>query len=373
MAGQQNLVLSPAGLATALGMTLPGARGTTAREISTVLHTELPADRYAMALGALARSGRSGGGGLVLNQSDSAWTQRGYPVDQSYLALLAAAFHTGLYTADFAKDPVAATNAVNALVSQQTGGRITDLFAPGSLDAHTVLTLTDALYFTAVWQSPFQPDATAGRTFHRLDGSTESVPMMNQLSQLRYAKGGGTAAQPAWQAVELPYKGVDLAMDLVLPGAGGLDAFRNSLTGAGLDAMLGGLKDAEVRLAMPKFGFNSGETLNRTLTALGMPSAFGTSADFSGIAGSGAQDRLLLSQVVQKAMVLVDEKGTTAAAGSGGGGEAGAPAPPTPSVTLVIDHPFLFLIRNVRTGQPLFLGQVTDPGLALSGGGPAGG
>ncbi|MCC9305881.1 serpin family protein [Kitasatospora sp. RB6PN24] len=358
--GQRNTVLSPAGLAAALGMALPGARGTTAREMSTVLHTDLPADRYAMALGALADGRRSGGDGLMLKQSDTAWVQRGYPVRQDYLALLAAAFHAGLYTADFAKDPQGATKAVNALVEQQTGGRIKDLFAPGSLGPNTLLTLTDALYFTAKWKSPFKPEYSADQPFHRLDGSTDTVRMMNQTSRLRYAHGGGGSAGPSWQAVELPYQGGDLAMDLVLPDSGGLEAFRQGLSSAALDGALGALKDTEVELTMPKFSFTSGGSLNGPLAALGMRSAFSPSADFSALAAPGAEAPKI-DQVVQKAMVLVDEKGTTAAAGSGVGMGATAVAPPQVAAQLVLDRPFFFLVRNVRTGQPLFLGQVTDP------------
>ncbi|TQF01767.1 serpin family protein [Kitasatospora acidiphila] len=358
--GQRNMVLSPAGLASALGMALPGARGTTAREMSTVLHTDLPADRYAMALGALTGDQKSGGDGLVLKQSDTAWTQRGYPVSQDYLALLAAAFHAGLYTADFEKDPQGATKAVNALVEQQTGGRIKNLFDPGSLGPGTLLTLTDALYFTAKWQQPFKPEDSADQPFHRLDGSTDTVRMMNQTSRLGYAHGGGGSSGPSWQAVELPYQGGNLAMDLVLPDSGELEAFRKSLSGAALDGMLGALHDTEVELAVPKFGFNSGGSLNEPLAALGMGSAFGPSADFSGLAAPGAKPPTI-DQVVQKAMVLVDEKGTTAAAGSGVHMGATAAAPPQVAVHLVLDRPFFFLIRNVQTGQPLFLGQVTDP------------
>ncbi|MFE9423180.1 serpin family protein [Kitasatospora sp. NPDC006697] len=361
LAQQQNLALSPAGLAAVLGMLVPGARGATQQELTAALHTALPADRYAMALGALGAAGRKTGKGVTLKQADTVWAQRGYPVGQDYLALLSAAFRTGVRTTDFAKDPDGARKAVNQLVEQQTGGLVKDLFAPGQLSADTVLALTDALYLKADWAQPFEPKDTADADFHRLDGSTDTVRMMHQTTALRYAEGsGGITGQP-WQAVELPYVGNGLAMDLVVPAQGGFDAFRKALTGPALDRILGSLAPSDVTLALPRFTVQSGEQLNQVLTGLGVRTAFGSGADFSGMVTPGSVSSPQLGAVVQKASVTVDETGTTAAAGSGGGMVATAAAPPRDVRELTVDRPFLYLIRDTATGQPLFLGQVTDP------------
>ncbi|MFI9272872.1 serpin family protein [Kitasatospora sp. NPDC052896] len=360
--GQQDLVLSPSGLATALAMLLPGARGTTAQELATVLHTSLPPERYAVAMGALDRAAQPAGAGrtptLVLREADSVWTQQGYPVQPGYLQTLAQAFDTGLRTADFAKDPDGARKAVNALVEQQTDGQIKDLFGPGAVDASTLLALTDALYLKAQWQHPFEQAATTDRPFHLLDGSTPQVATMAQTATFRYAE--GSAGAP-WQAVELPYAGGDLAMDLIVPAQGGLDAFRSGLDAAELDRILGGLSDASVDLTLPRFGFETGDSLVPALTALGLRSAFGPGADLSGIPTPGTTPQPRVGAVVQKARISVDEAGTTAAAGSGVAVGTTAVRPPARSAQLHIDRPFLFLIRDTATGQPLFLGQVTDP------------
>ncbi|WP_329561536.1 serpin family protein [Kitasatospora sp. NBC_01266] len=363
-AGEANTVLSPSGLATALAMLLPGARGGTAQELATVLHTGLPPARYVAAMGAAGRAVQPGGPNQkagqapVLKQSDTVWTQRGYPVQQAYLQTLAQAFQAGLRTADFVKDPDTARQAVNALVEQQTDGRIKNLLPPGSVDPSTVLVLTDALYLKAAWAHPFEHADTADRPFHRLDGSTASVSTMAETGTLRYAQ-GGTADQP-WQAVELPYAGGGLVMDLVVPGQGSFDRFRAGLDGPGLDRMLAGLSDTEVDLTLPRFDFGTANNLTEALTALGLHSAFVPTADFSGIPGPGAAQPYL-STVVQQADITVDESGTTAAAGTAVG-IAGAAAPQRGgAATLHIDRPFLFLIRDVGSGQPLFLGQVTDP------------
>ncbi|GAA1932706.1 serpin family protein [Kitasatospora viridis] len=357
LAQQQNVALSPAGLAAVLGMLLPSAHGTTQQELATALRTRLPADRYAMALGALRA--QPGDKRVVLKQSDTLWAQHGYPVRQDYLALLAAAFRTGVRTTDFAKDPDGSRNAVNQLVEQQTGGLVKNLFAPGQLDSGTLLALTDALYLKADWETPFKAADSTDQAFHRLDGSTPEVRMMHQNDDLRYAAGTGPGAP--WQAVELPYVGGDLAMDLVVPDQGDFDAFRGALTGPVLDQVLGALTQTRIELAVPKFSLQSDEDLNGALAGLGVRTAFSTAADLTGLVPAGTSPKPVLTSVVQKAVVQVDETGTTAAAGSGAAVGATAVAPPRVSARLTVDRPFVFLIRDLRSGQLLFLGQVTDP------------
>ncbi|MER5350396.1 serpin family protein [Kitasatospora sp. NPDC002551] len=361
-AAGRNLVLSPSGLATALAMVLPGARGTTAEELAKALHTGLTPEQYALATGTLNRSGAPAGkDGPVLRQSDDLWAQRDYPLDQRYLGVLAAAFGTGVHTADFRKDPEGARKAVNGVVEKATEGRIKNLFAEGQINPNTRLALTDALYLKADWAEPFKAGKTTGRPFHRLDGTETAVPTMAQTTGLRYAEGSGGILGEPWQAVELPYAGSTLAMDLVVPAQGGFAAFRKGLDQAELDRILGSLAERTVDLTLPKFHFDTANELSPALQALGVRAAFGPAADLSGIPGPGAEGALTIGTVVQKATVQVDEQGTVAAAGSGVGVEAMAAPVPASPVQLHIDRPFLFLIRDTATGRPLFLGQVTDP------------
>ncbi|MET8697619.1 serpin family protein [Kitasatospora sp. NPDC004723] len=364
-AGGGNLVLSPSGLATALAMVLPGARGTTADELAAALHTGLTPEQYALAVGALNRPVTpSGKGGTVLRQSDDLWSQRDEPLDRHYLGVLAAAFGTGVHTADFRKDPEGARKAVNGVVEKATEGRIKNLFAQGQINPDTRLALTDALYLKADWAEPFKAGKTTDRPFHRLDGTGTAVRTMAQTTGLRYAEGSGGILGEPWQAVELPYAGSTLAMDLVVPGQGGFAAFRKGLDQPELDRILGALAPRTVDLTLPKFHFDTANELTPTLRALGVQAAFGPSADLSGIRGPDGDGRLAISTVVQKATVQVDEQGTVAAAGSGVGVDVMAAPVPINPVELHIDRPFLFLIRDTADGRPLFLGQVTDPSAA---------
>ncbi|AUY51304.1 serpin family protein [Streptomyces sp. CB01881] len=355
----RNVVLSPSGLATVLAMVLPGARGTTADELAKALHTELAPQQYALATGALDRP-LPPTDGLALRQSDDLWAQQGFPLNQDYLATLAAAFDTGVHTADFRKDPEGARKAVNAAVEKATEGRIKNLFGEKAVNEDTRLALTDALYLKAKWASPFKAGYTADKPFHRLDGSAPAVSTMRQSGTFRYAEGSGGILGEPWQAVELPYADGGLAMDLLVPAQGGFAGFVKGLDQAQLTRILGELAERSVDLTLPRFHFDTANELTPTLRALGVNAAF-DAADLGGIPGPGANERLKIGTVVQKATIEVDEEGTVAAAGSGVGLEAAGAAAPKQPAELHIDRPFLFLIRDTATGRPLFLGQVTDP------------
>jgi serpin B len=353
--GDENLVASPSSLATVLAMALPGARGRTAEEIARVLHTTLDPGRLAAAMGTLdAGIGQrvSASNTAELDVSNALWSQRGYTVRPVFLELLAGAFDTGVHQADFIADAERARLAINALVQQQTNGKIRDLFAPGSLNQCTRLVLTNAVYLRARWQQPFDPQDTWPAPFHTLDGGAPQVPTMHQQAvTLPYAQGGG------WQAVELAYQGGALAMDVLLPAAGGFASFQRGLDPDRLAAVLGALQPTTLGLALPKFTFDSTHPLNQTLETLGMPTAFTDAADFGGL--FVVSEPLKVQTVVQKAHVAVDEEGTTAAAATGMAFRAtGAVIPP---LQLQVDRPFVFLLRDLASGQVLFLGRVTDP------------
>ncbi|MFG2912868.1 serpin family protein [Kitasatospora sp. NPDC048298] len=354
-AAGSNLVVSPSGLATLLAMLLPGARGTTAGELAKALHTGLDPRQYAYATGALNRPVPATGK-LTLRRSNDLWTQQGLAVEPDYLATLAAAFDTGVHQADFAKDPDGARRTVNAAVEKATDGRIKDLFGRDAITSNTRLVLTDALYLKAEWASAFKPSHTADRPFHKLDGSTPAVPTMGQTGEFKYADGSGGIVGEPWQAVELPYADGGLAMDLILPGQGGFTAFAKGLDQPQLDRILGALAERPVDLRLPRFHFGTSKELTPALRSLGVEAAFDR-ADFGGI----AKDPLAVGTVVQKVTIEVGEQGTVAAAGSGAGIDVAAAPNVERPVEMHLDRPFLFLIRDTRSGAPLFLGQVTDP------------
>jgi serpin B len=286
---------------------------------------------------------------VVLRVVNASFAQRGYPIEEAYLRALAARFGAGLRLVDYQANPEGARGVINGWVADQTEDRIRELLGKGSIDATTRITLVDAIYLSAAWQTPFSRDATADAPFTALDGTTSAVPTMHLGGFMDYAQGDG------WQAVQLPYVGGQLAMLLVLPDD--LASFERGLDGATFAAIRAALGGTAVSLSLPKFGIETQASLSEVLSALGMPTALTDGADFSGIATA---EPLRISDVVHQANIDLDEDGTEAAAATAVVVAAGA-APGEP-VTLTFDRPFLFALRDTETGAILFLGRVTRPG-----------
>jgi len=218
----------------------------------------------------------------------------------------------------------------------------------------TRLVLTNAIYFKGKWEEEFDPEATWEEPFYLPDGSSVEVDMMHRVAWLSYTEGelGGVR----YQAVELPYAGEELAMVVLLPERAGFAAFEGALDAEALEAILAGLRRAQVELALPRFSFTSTFQLSAALRDLGMLRAFTDAADFSGM--DGARD-LHIDEVYHKAFIEVSEEGTEAAAATGVA--IALAVAPQQSVVVRVDHPFLFLIRDRVTGAVLFLGRVLDP------------
>jgi len=357
--GEANVVLSPTSIALALAMARAGARGQTAAEMDAVMR-DLGADANAAWLNALdaalaARSGtfKDDAGqdlAVALRIANAPFAQAEMPIEQAYLEALASRYGAGLRLVDYKRETEAARKVINAWVDDQTEQRIPELLVPGVLTPESRLTLVNAIYLKAPWQTAFSLEATQPGAFTRADGSIVEVPMMQVGEAMPYAAGAG------WRAVEIPYVGGSLAMTVIVPDD--LAAFEATLTAEQLATITGALADAQVALTLPKFSIETKAQLGDTLATLGMPTAFSDAADFSGITTA---EQLLISEVIHQANIDVDEKGTEAAAATAVVMRAGsAPAEP---VTLRVDRPFLFALRDVPTGAILFLGRVADPSI----------
>jgi len=353
-----NLLTSPASISMALAMAHAGARGETEEQMAQALHFTLDPDRLHPAFNRLdlelARRGKGqgrDGKGFRLAVVNAIWGQEGTRFLAQFLDILAAQYGAGMRLLDFAIAPERCRAIINAWASDHTGGRIRDLIPPGALDRLTRLILTNAVTFRAAWSTPFNAALTADDRFSLLDGSESIVAMMNQTESFAYAEGRG------YRAVELPYDGWELSMVILLPKIGAFEAFEAAVDATQVEAIVQGLSHRRVALTMPKFLFASGFGLADALAAMGMPAAFSEDADFSGM--TGKRD-LFLADVIHKAFVSVDEEGTEAAAATAAV-MVPTMAPRETPVDLRIDHPFIFLIRDIKTGALLFVGRVVDP------------
>ncbi len=354
--GSGNVVFSPASIMTALAMTYAGARGVTAAEMAAVLHIDLEDPAFHSAMNALdqileSRSFKSGDDRVELSFANSLWGQDGLTFEAPFLDLLAEDYGTGMRLVDFKTGAERARIQINEWVASRTNDKITDLIPAGALNELTRLVLVNAVYLNATWAHQFDPNDTADGSFTTLAGTELTVPMMHQTSSFDYANGDG------WQAVQLPYSGDTLAMLLIVPDEGRFTDVERELGSGLLSEAVSGLSSTSMGLTVPKFTFRTQAQLRPALTSLGMPTAFDpTSADFSGMT---TVEKLLVDEVIHEAYIAVDENGTEAAAATAV--VMRATSAPMVDVTLDIDRPFIFALRDTETGALLFFGRVVVP------------
>ena len=350
---QPNVALSPASISEALSMAFAGARGTTASEMASALDFRLAPGRLGAAWGAADRSlADVNGSDATLDVANALYGQAGQRFRQAFLRRLARDYGAGLRTADFERAADAARAEINAWVSQQTRDKIPKLLGPGDVDQSTRLMLVNAVYLKARWLTPFTKQSTSPAVFHAPGGAIK-VPTMHETASFGYRQG------PGYQALELPYRGGRLVFDILLPSPDGLESLLSRLSGNGPLALLDGLRRHRVQLALPKFRVDTRFELSAALEALGMRLAFQPGdADLSGIAGKPGE--LYIRSVVHEAYLSVDEAGTEAAAATGVGISAAA-LPAQPPIAFIVDRPFAFVLRDVKTGAVLFTGVVSHP------------
>jgi serpin B len=256
---------------------------------------------------------------------------------------------------DFIKETESSRQTINSFIEAQTNNRIKELLPLGSITSATRLVLTNAIYFKGTWEWEFDKRDTDDRDFKITSENIVKAPMMymkNDEAEFNYMDAGEL------QILELPYKGEDISMLILLP-IGDLDSIERSLTAEKLEEWKSQMSKEKLDgVYLPKFEFDTKYFMRETLEAMGMSSAFSPGdADFSGM--DGTHD-LYIDAVVHQAFVKVDEEGTEAAAATGvimGITSVG----PTERKIFRADHPFIFIIQERKTGNILFVGRVIDP------------
>jgi serpin B len=355
-----NLAIAPGSIALAFGMTEAGARGETLAEMRRVLHAGLDEGRQSAALGALSARWNGGlGDGVIARTANRLFGHQRYTFEAPYLGLTQSLFAAPLERLDFAQ-ATPARQRINGWVAEQTMDKIRDLLPDGAIDGDTRLVLVNAMYLRAPWETPFPDYATRDDTFYVGGATATPVPTMSRSGRLSVATGQG------FRAVEISYRGGELAMDILLPDArDGLGSLEARLTSEGIQSTVDALAPTQVVLRLPRFRVATASvSLRAALTALGMNLPFSRAqADFTGIANPPSpDDRLFISDAFHKVFVDVAEAGTEAAAATAVVmARAGSAAPMAPPTIFAVDHPFVFLIRDLRNGAVLFMGRVLDP------------
>lgn len=393
-----NIFISPLSVSQALSMVYAGAKGETADNISQVLHfpstgeelleafsllnayltadnpeasscgapaqssapapateTPAPATEAPAQSSAPATSNEVEGTApsLVLRLANSIWLQNDAKFEVSFTDAMGKYFQGQSYQVDFKTDEANARAAINDWASKATEGKITNLLA-NPLNILTKLVLVNAVYFKGTWQDSFEKELTQPAQFN-LPTEKVEVPFMNREGSYRYFELDGA------QVLELPYSGRKLSMLVILPpeGVGTLAACEKALTPENLNTIVEGLAPTKVKVSIPKFTITWGaESLIEPLKLLGLTVPFGEDADFSGMTGDKS---LVISDIFHKAFVEVSEEGTEAAAATAAVAVTRATLDPPEVPVFTADRPFIFFIREKKTGSIIFMGRVVDP------------
>ena len=361
-----NLFFSPLSIRIALGMAEAGARGRTAAQMREALRIPSADDTMQVAFADIIRHlNTAGDGEYEMAMANSLWGQDGAPLKPEFLDLIARRYDGAMTLVDVRGRLEAARVTMNQWVEEKTKQRIRELIPSGSLDPDTRLVLLNAVYFKGTWVLQFDEAATRDEPFHLEGGGLVRTPLMHVRHEVGYVQAGG------YQAVDLGYRGGDLSMLVLLPDRkDGLPKLEGTLSAGMLQDCVSRMRTREVELFLPRFKITWGTVdVRDQLIALGMPLAFSRSeADFSGINGHEPphEDSLSIWAVLHKAFVEVNEQGTEAAAATAVtlrmlGSALPSFEPPIP--VFRADHPFLFAIRDRKSGAILFLGRTTDPTL----------
>lgn len=348
---EKNILLSPTSIVLALAMTYNGAAGETEGAMAKAMSLEnMDRETLNQAVLDLRQSLQNVDPKVELTIANSLWARQGVRFKQQFLQTNRRYFGAQVSVLDFA-DPNA-PNTINRWVDSHTKGKIKKIV--DNIPNDTVMFLINAIYFNGKWQKLFDKSLTQQKPFHLANGEQKPVQMMAQSGRFAYLKGEG------FQMVSLPYGSGRLGMVIALPDEGvSLGEWLGTLNAEKWKEWTSRLAMNEGELQLPRFKVDYDKTLNNVLKSLGMEVAFiPDRADFSGMRD---ERDLFLQKVHHKAVVEVNEEGTEAAAVTSVQVGITSVQQPRPPFKMVVDRPFLFAIRDTRTGMVLFLGAVYEP------------
>nr|XP_043890257.1 leukocyte elastase inhibitor-like [Solea senegalensis] len=388
-----NVFFSPVSISSALAMVLLGAKGNTASQMSEVLRfteeekllpgggqfmqqmqqacSQVPLhvlksmknqgqqdDVHAM-FSQLLKELNKPDAQYVLSVANRLYGEQTYAFEKDFLEETKKHYRSEMETVDFKTSFEIARVNINTWVEEQTQDKIKDVLPEGALSSLTRLVLVNAIYFKGDWNKQFEEDATRDAQFRLNKNDTKPVKMMYQKTKFPM----NVVTEFNLKVLELPYKGKELSMFIFLPmdiedSSTGLEKLEKDLT---YDTFMKWthpevMDEDEVQVGLPRFKLLENYDMKRVLVSMGMVDAFDvTLSDFAGM--STASD-LVLSKVIHKAFVEVNEEGTEAAAATA---VTISVTSFRPSANFIADHPFLFFIRHNESMSVLFAGRFCSP------------
>lgn len=344
----ENVMISPLSISYALSMTLNGADGATrdamleALRVNGITPDEIN-DSYKNLTEALLSVDKR----VLMSIANSVWVEKNFTVKKSFTDIL-----TNYYDAEsrsFDINDASAPDKINIWIEDKTNGLIKEMI--DKLEDNTVMLLINAIYFKGKWKSQFDKSKTAEMPFYKSGGNQVDVPMMKQKSDFRVYEGNG------FVVAEFPYGQGNFVMDVIIPDdQAGFNSTLAMVSDENYSSWINQMRERETDLSFPRFKYGFKKKLKDILSDMGMGIAFSDDADFSNI--TDLYD-LLINDVAHQSFIETNEEGTEAAAATVV--EIGlTSAPPTPLV-LKLDHPFIYIIREITTNSIIFMGRVADP------------
>ncbi len=346
-----NIIISPLSIATALGMTLNGAKGDTySQMLSTLQLSGNSQVQVNQAYQSLNNTLSSADPGVTFTDANSIWCRQDVSFEQNFLSVNQKYFNADIQSLNFANP--ATIGIINTWVSDNTAGKITNII--NNIPANAVMYLINAIYFKASWQSKFDSSLTRLEPFYPSTGGSVQCEMMNQQNDFNYY------SVSDYQALQVPYGSGNFSMLIILPNTGiDINYLLNELNGALLNRINAGMAMQLVTLVLPRFQVSYCDSLKSPLIDLGMVNAFNPSlADFSYI---NPMLQLYISNVIHKTYVKVGEQGTEAAAATAVVMGTSCAGPTNPRLVFNVDHPFIFFIIEKNSGAILFAGKIVNP------------
>ena len=346
-----NVFFSPYSLTSAIAMLYAAAEGNTKAQIQkTFYYPSLPILNPNSA--ALYNQFNKPSPNYKSNTINDLWLQQGRTPNQAYIDTVKRYYGGQVNTLDFKNNTETSRQMINEKIAKHTNQMIPELLSKESTQPSTSAILTNAVYFKADWSSRFW--VSGDMPFHYFNGTSSDVDMMFQNTEFRYSE------DEQVQVVELPYKGIELSMLVVLPKSKeplAMQTLIKNLSTTQITDWTKRLKQQDILLNLPKFKIDEGYPMKAVLTDMGMPSAFGNQAKFNVFADSSP---IAIDDIHHQAVIDVNEIGTEAAAATGvvAVDISGSMHPP---VAFKADHPFMFMIKDNKTDAILFLGQVNKP------------
>lgn len=354
----ENILFSPLSIALAMGVMELGAQGSTLKEIRHAMgYDGLKNGEEFSFLKDFSDMVSAEESQYVMKIANSLFVQNGFHINDEFLQMMRKYLNAEVNHVDFSQN-VAVANYINKWVENYTNSLLKDLVSSRDFDAITHLVLINAVYFKGNWKSQFRPENTRTFSFTKDDESEVQIPMMYQQGEFYYGEfsDGSNEAGGIYQVLEIPYEGEEISMMLVLSRQEVPLATLEPLLKAQLiEEWANSVKKQKVEVYLPRFTVEQGIDLKDIFKAFGVTEIFIKDANLTAMSDG---KELFLSKVVHKSFIEVNEEGSEAAAASG---MIAISRMAVLYPQVIVDHPFLFLIRNRKAGTILFMGRVMHP------------